>query len=383
MTLRQPLWWSVGLMSAGIAIGHMQPGTLYLPAACLILLLATAQHALHRGSGWLLLFFWFIFGAARTSMENTFSRQPSPLWEAIRAKTQIQNDILATRMQESGLQDDALSLAPALLLGRREQINPNTRQAYSTSGAAHLLALSGLHLGILYGLLHLLVIRRIRFSQWKWFALPPLLLLIWGYALLAGMPLSLVRAAVMCSAVMTAALARRALSAMHTLALSAWVILIISPSSLFSISFQLSFLAVFFILATHQQAANSKGMLPRLCQAASVSAAAWLGTAPLAAYYFHTLPLLSIPLSMLLVPLTTLIVYLSLGILLWPAAPLAKLLSLLASVQTCIVTWCAGLPGSVIGGLHPKPWHLLVVYTLLLLVLVRLNTYREKRVFLR
>ena len=89
-----------------------------------------------------------------------------PVWEAVHDKAEMQRNLLEKRLQESGLQDESLSLGAALLLGKRDGISRELRQAYSESGAAHLLALSGLHLGILYGLLHLLIIRRFRFSQW-------------------------------------------------------------------------------------------------------------------------------------------------------------------------------------------------------------------------
>lgn len=377
MTLGQPLWWSVGLLSAGIAAGYALPSLWYLPATLLLLAVATGLSALKKGNGWALLLFWMAFGAARASMENLLPQTPLPAWEAVQARAKFKSDFLVHRLQESGLQSESLSLGSALLLGRREGISRETRQAYSESGAAHLLALSGLHLGILYGLLHLLVIRRIRFSEWRWFALPPLLLLLWGYVLLAGLPLSLVRAAVMCTAVMTATLAQRSLAPMHALALSALGILLVSPSSLLSISFQLSFLAVFFIMIILARPAGTPSALMRVRQAAAVSGAAWLGTAPLAAYYFHTMPLLSIPLSMLLIPLTTVIVYLSIATLVLPVPLLATCLSALIGLQNHIVTLCASLPGAVVRDLHPTWWHVALAYVLLLAAITRRNAQRR------
>ena len=381
MTLREPLWWSVGLLGAGIVAGMAWPCLWYLPAALLLLVMATLFTLSRKGSGWALLLFWFALGAARSSMTSLFPTPAQHAWEAVQTKAQGLSGQMEARLRESGLRDESLSLGAALLLGRREGITRDMRQAYSQSGAAHLLALSGLHLGILYGLLHLVVIRRIRFSEWRWTALPPLLLLLWGYVLLAGMPLSLVRAAVMCSVVMTATLAQRSLSTMHTLVLSAMVILLVSPMSLVSISFQLSFLAVFFILAICDRPTGKPGRWQRVRQMAAVSAAAWLGTSPLAAYYFHTIPLLSIPLSLLLIPLTTLIVYLSIATLLLPLPLLGTGLGALISLQNCIVAFCASLPGATIRGLHPTWWHIGIVYGLLLLAIARLNAQRGQTAF--
>lgn len=378
MTLREPLWWSAGLLSAGIAAGALLPGPWYLPMAMLLLVAATALTMADKGRGWALLLFWAAFGAARSSMTGILPTPARHAWEAVQARAEGQSDLLEARLREAGLSDEALSLGAALLLGRHEGITREVRQDYSRSGAAHLLALSGLHLGILYGLLHLLVIRHIRRTRWRWWALPPLLLLLWGYVLLAGMPLSLVRAAGMCSVVLVATLARRRLDPMHALALSAMAILLASPGSLLSISFQLSFLAVLFILAICPRLAGRPGMLARLRQMGLVSMAAWLGTSPLAAYYFHTIPLLSIPLSMLLVPLTTLIVYLSLATLLLPLPLLASGLGTLIGLQNGIVAFCAHLPGATISGLRPSWWHIALAYALLLVAITRLNARRRQ-----
>ncbi|MGN0233467.1 MAG: ComEC/Rec2 family competence protein [Bacteroidaceae bacterium] len=378
MTIGHPLWWSLGLLSIGIAIGHYFPSVWYLPAVILVLITATTIATVRKDNGWLLLSFWLILGATQSSLENILQTPSLPVWETIQSKAMHQRDLLEKRFQESGLQEESISLGSALLLGKREGITREMRQAYSESGAAHLLALSGLHLGILYGLLHLLIIRRIRFSQWRWFVLPLLLLFLWGYVMLTGMPISLVRAAIMCTVVMIATLSQRATEPLHALALSAMGILLVSPSSLQSISFQLSFLAVFFILAICSSPITTPSLTTRIQQSIFVSAAAWLGTAPLAAYYFHTIPLLSIPLSLLLIPITTIIVYLSAATLLLPLPFMGSCLNTLITLQNKVVTFCASIPGTTIGTLYPKVWQIILVYALLLLVIVRMNGRRQQ-----
>ena len=376
MSIAHPLWWSLILLSVGITIGFSYPSFWFLPAAIIVLITATTGAILRKNNGWLLLAFWFTLGAAQSSMESLFPLPSMPVWEAVHDKAEMQRNLLEKRLQESGLQDESLSLGAALLLGKRDGISRELRQAYSESGAAHLLALSGLHLGILYGLLHLLIIRRIRFSQWKWFALPPLLLLLWGYVILTGMPLSLVRAAVMCTVVMIATLSQRATEPLHALSVSAMGILLVSPSSLLSISFQLSFSAVFFILAICSSPNTKPNFISRILQSVKVSAAAWMGTAPLAAYYFHTIPLLSIPISLILIPITTVIVYLSAVTLLVPHPFLGSCLSALISLQNKAVTLGASIPGASIGALQPKVWQIVLVYALFLMVIIRMKGRR-------
>lgn len=376
MTIEHPLWWSLTLLTSGIALGYYYPSVWYLSVAILLLLAATINAVIRRNNGWLLLVSWFTLGATLSSMENILHMPSLPIWEAIQDKANNQRDELEKRLQKSGLQEESLSLGSALLLGKREGITSEMRQAYSESGTAHLLALSGLHLGILYGLLHILVIRRIRFSPWRWFALPPLLLLLWGYVILTGLPISLVRAAIMCTVVMIATLSQRATESSHALALSGMGILLISPSSLLSISFQLSFMAVFFILSFCSSSRTKPNLSTRIKQSIIVSAAAWLGTAPLTAYYFHTIPLLSIPLSLFLIPITTVIVYLSATTLLLPIPFLGTCLNTLITLQNNIVTYCAGIPGATLGTLYPKVWHIVLVYMLLLTIIIRMNERR-------
>ncbi|MGN1256020.1 MAG: ComEC/Rec2 family competence protein [Bacteroidaceae bacterium] len=377
MTIGHPLWWSLALLSSGITLGYYYPSVWYLPVAILLLLTATINAAVRKDNGWLLLLFWFALGAIQSSMENILHTPSLPTtWEVIQDKANKQRDKLEKRLQKSGLQEESLSLGSAVLLGKREGITREMRQAYSESGAAHLLALSGLHLGILYGLLHLLIIRRIRYSPWRWFALPPLLLLLWGYVILTGIPISLVRAAIMCTVVMIATLSQRATESSHALALSGIGILLVSPSSLLSISFQLSFMAVLFILIFCSSPRTKTNLRTRIQQSIIVSAAAWLGTAPLTAYYFHTIPLLSIPLSLFLIPITTIIVYLSAVTLLLPVPILGTCLSTLITFQNKVVTYCAGIPGATLGTLHPKVCHIVLVYALLLMVIIRMNGRR-------
>ena len=86
------------------------------------------------------------------------------------------------RLERAGVATRTRGLAAALTLGKRDGLDFETKQAYRKVGASHLLALSGMHLGIVYGFLFLFFIRPIRFSKWRWHALPLILLCLWGYA---------------------------------------------------------------------------------------------------------------------------------------------------------------------------------------------------------
>ena len=136
-------------------------------------------------------------------------------------------------------------MASALTLGDRSRVSQETRAAYNEAGAAHLLALSGLHLGIIIGFFSWLLGRRLlRFSRWRFLTVPLLILFVWAYAFVAGLPASLVRAALMATFILLTFLLRREVQLLNSLFLAAFIMLLLRPTYLFDVGAQLSFLAV-------------------------------------------------------------------------------------------------------------------------------------------
>lgn len=148
--------------------------------------------------------------------------------------------------------DTDLSLLAALTLGDKSLLTTDTQQLFSDTGTSHVLALSGLHIGILISLFNLLLLKRLR-RGWKHGAATFFLLAaLWGFVLLAGAPLSLLRAALMFSFMQVAQSLQRIQSlSLNNLALAALLLLIIDPFTLFDVGFQLSFTAVFFIISSN------------------------------------------------------------------------------------------------------------------------------------
>lgn len=146
---------------------------------------------------------------------------------------------------------EALALVSAMTLGDRSRVDHSLRELYNRTGASHILALSGLHLGILCGLLLLFVARPLR--RWgrvaKLLGAVLVLLLLWAFVLFAGMPVSLVRAATMFSVFLVLQQLHRSPPPFHTLILTLLVMLLWSPVQLFDVGFQLSAVAVAAILA--------------------------------------------------------------------------------------------------------------------------------------
>ncbi len=369
MVIQLPFVWASLLFVTGISLGHFFPSRIYV--FLLVALLMSVCAARGKFKDYLILAVWLLMGCARVNC--SFSTEDCPASDfssSVMAKAKEANQVLRLRLSKTDMQDEPLAIASALLLGDKSALTKDTKKKFSSVGASHLLALSGLHLGILYGILHLLFIRMIKTKWWRWYCLPLILLCIWGYAWMAGMPVSLVRAGIMCSFVSVVSLCNAATSSLHLLSVSALLILMVSPAELFSVSFQLSFAATFFILffydATLPVIMWARHRARPILRLLAVSLTAQLGTAPLVAYYFHNFPLIGLPVGMLLVPMTSVIIYGCVALLFFPSHLLGAVVGSLLNVETRIMEICGGLPFASIPDLHPKPWQLVVIYTLLI-----------------
>lgn len=369
MTIRQPVIWATLLYITGILLGNVFSSILFLYLSAGLLGAATLLRKKAHVADVLLFAFWITLGMGRMATDSP--RQENGLYKVISREAQGRNRLLAERLDSTGLDEQALAVSSALLLGQKEGLSREMRRNYAQAGASHLLALSGMHLGILYGLMYILLIRRIRYSDWKWFFLPPILLTVWGYAFIAGMPVSLVRASIMLTLATIAALAQADTPPLHILALSALVILLFTPAALMQAGFQLSFISVFFILVLYRPVRERLGIRNKVADLLLLSVVAQLGTAPLSIWYFHSLPLLGALVSIVLIPLTTIIIYLGLLLLAVPVGCVAGLLNAAIALQDWIVRTAGSIPHSTITDLYPAWWQVLLAYMLLLCIIAR------------
>lgn len=213
---------------------------------------------------------------------------------------------LLDRLKEQDFGPDELAILQALLLGQRNDISPETYTAYANAGAIHILAVSGLHIGILLLLLQWLLQPLEMVTHGKWIKLGLVVLLLWGYAFLAGLSPSVIRAVTMFSFLAYAQFLNRPTNTFNILALSFFFILLFSPMMLFQLGFQLSYAAVFAIVWIYpklQRLWSPKNkILSKAWQLFSVGAAAQLGVLPLSLYYFHQFPGLFFVTNLLLIP---------------------------------------------------------------------------------
>ena len=274
---------------------------------------------------------------------------------------------LYQRLAAAGLEDDELATVGALTLGYKEDLDPDLKHHFQASGAAHVLAVSGLHTGIIYGLILWLLTLGGRFKPLYEHRLQRcaissvIIAAMWGYAWLTGMTPSVVRAVLMVSIFEIGRMLYRQAISLNTIAAAAVLILLIRPTDLWSVSFQLSFAATFSIVLfaqnmerfIHSQEWNHHWytrILHFFLGIIIVSLAAQIGTLPITMYYFGQVStyflltnLIVLPIATFLVPCGLISIALggsSIGIL------FSKITWALAWMMNHSVEWIEHLPGS-------------------------------------
>ena len=373
MLIQHPMFWCAVMLIAGTAWGGYLPLPYYLPLLAVVVISSTLLRRFGHWHDVLTLLTWLLIGCSRASI--SYGEGEAPQWQqTVFQKAKTVQSSLTTRLSKSGVSSHTLALTQALVVGKKDELSQETHQAYRQVGASHLLALSGMHLGIIYSLLYFFLVRWVRHSRWRWYFLPLILFSLWGYTLVAGMPVSLVRAALMLSVITITTLMQYRTDPLHPLALSAIIILLVEPAQVFSISFQLSYAAVLFLLLLWAPVNDLFPQQNWVIKLFVVSCIATLGTMPLTLYYFHQLPLLGPLLSLILIPLTTLIIWMTLVTILLPVAPFGWTLNLMVSLQEKILTYAGNIPHTTITDIYPDKLGITLIYAAMLVAIVRLRT---------
>jgi len=280
---------------------------------------------------------------------------------------------------------DELSIINALILGQRQNISKSVYTNYVNAGAIHILAVSGLHVGILLLLLNTLFKPLEKIPSGKIVKMISILILLWCYALLAGASASIIRAATMFSIVAVGMHLKRPSNIYNTLAISVFFILLFKPLFLFDVGFQLSYLAVLAIVS--MQPILYKIWKPRfwlsdkLWQITTVTIAAQFGVLPISLFYFHQFPGLFWLSNIVVIPLIGII--LGSGILVILLALLNALPSFLATGFGSIIRfmntffeWIASKEQFLIQGISFPILYVLTCY-FVIIALVRLHVLRN------
>lgn len=273
-----------------------------------------------------------------------------------------QREKVTLLIARSPLNSDTKAFLNAALTGDRSMLAPNTHDMFSVTGLSHILALSGLHVGILVMILSVMLLplylcdmRRLRTVL--------LIALLWAFAIMTGLTPSVVRAVIMATVFMLSVLLQRVRAPFNSLCLAALLILLFTPHALYTIGFQLSFFAVAAILLFAEKLnpfSRRQTIARSLASYPAVTLAAILGTGIVSAYYFHIFPLYSLPVNFVCALLLPFI--LSGGIVLllanaagFPCLWLAGLTDSLYGVILRISEAVSTLPGAVADGLLITP----------------------------
>ena len=303
---------------------------------------------------------------------------------------QIRERILR-KYEEWGIESAQLPVLSALTLGYQGDLDKETREAYSVAGIAHVLALSGMHIGIIWLLLDCLLrpITLIRRLHWlHWFVITAFL---WLFAFIVGLEPSVIRAVFMCMLIGLGKLLGIRVLSMNILAVAAFFMLLYNPFYLFDVGFQLSFVAVASIFLFYSMVLDwivVRNRLGRWLWGIMVlSFVAQLGTAPLVMYYFSNFSIYFLFTNIISSVLVPLIIYgaILLG-LLFPFEVLSHYIVKVINVGVYslneVAMWVSTLPGATISFSKLIPLEIMLFYALLFIMLAY-GKKRERKWILR
>jgi competence protein ComEC len=273
----------------------------------------------------------------------------------------------------------AYAIAAALVLGIKEGLDVELRNAYASAGAMHVLAVSGLHVGVIFWILRK-VFGPLQKRKWgNWIFLLVVLSVLWSYAFITGLSASVLRAVIMFSIVSVAQAFQRRSNIYNTLAVAAFIMLCFNPYLIMSVGFQLSFAAVAGIVYLYPRLNRWLTFRTKVAtyfwQISCVSVAAQLATFPLGIYYFHQFPmyfwlanLVVIPVALAILVGGLMLIGLSftgvdIGV---PATLLAKLIEGL----NYVVVQVESLPSATLEGLMLSTAQTIAIYFFMVLLLL-------------
>lgn len=288
-------------------------------------------------------------------------------------------------LKSNNLNNDELAVASALALGYQDSLSDQLRHAYASSGAMHILAVSGLHVGIVYGMI-IFFLSFIKNEKLYHAKIIVSILLVWAYAFLTGLSPSVSRAAFMFSIMAIGNFQKHKSSSLNAVAASAFILLLINPYNLVKLGFQLSYIAVIGIIIINKPL--NKIFIPKnkyidkIWSLTTVSIAAQLVTAPLGMYYFNQFSNYFLITNYLLIPISTVAIWLI--IIFFIVSPIPFLATTTAKLLVYVIkamNFCAisieNLPYSISTGIYINFTQLIILYLIIALFFIFFFTSKE------
>ena len=281
---------------------------------------------------------------------------------------------LITILRSKLCDNQTFQIVSALTLGYKKELSPETRRCFTSTGAMHILAVSGLHVGMIFLFLKMLFafMRHTQTGRFIFLFLTGSLL--WLYACITGLSPSVQRAAFMFTFILIGENRHRPVSSYNTIAASAFFLLLINPGFLTDIGFQLSYAAVtsivFFYPRIEQLITAQNKLLKKAGQLLGVSIAAQIGTFPLSVYYFHQFPVYFWLSNFVVIPAAYLFLVFTFLLFISPSATatqiIAWILTHITKIVTGLLTRIGKLPFAVIDGLYLSKIQLFFLFFILI-----------------
>ena len=266
-------------------------------------------------------------------------------------------------------------IAEALLIGYKEDLDKDVVQAYSNTGVVHIIAISGMHLGLIYVVL-VWLFSRLPFIK-RSAILKVLLILscLWLFSLITGASASVLRSAVMFTCVVIGKNWFKQASIYNSLAASAFLLLCYDPYLLWDVGFQLSYYAVGGIVWLQKPFANllyfNNKYIMQLWEMCALTLAAQVLTFPICIYYFHQLPATFLFTNLICVPLSTVILFAEIGLIILSPVPLlagfaGKFIYVLTWLMNLIIDFFDKLPYSLADKIYATPFTTFLLYVVVI-----------------
>jgi len=297
---------------------------------------------------------------------------------------------LLNTYKESGLQDSEFAMVAALVLGYDDQIDQPLMNAYSHTGTLHVLSVSGLHVGVIYLMLGYLLAFMKGNKKIVWLKVFLILSFLWFFVLLSGFSAPAVRAALMFSLILIGKTLFENVEVSNIVFVSAFISLCYNPLWLADAGFQLSYVAVLGIIYLYPRFYNmfafSSGFAEKIWALCSVSIAAQLATLPITLYYFHQFPVLFLVTNMLLIPVSTIVMYGGILVLVFSkvafiSKTLVWLTATLIKFMNASALFFDQLPFCMIDNIHLSLVNMVLMYILIVLVFIAIE-YRSYKLLM-
>lgn len=290
---------------------------------------------------------------------------------------------LSIKLDKQSLKPNEIAFLKAIFLGQRQDISFDIYEDYSKAGAIHILAISGFHIGILVMLFQLILRPILYFRYGKFIRITLILVVLWSFAIIAGLSASVLRAVTMFSLFVIAQGLKRPTKALNSLAISAFILLLIKPEFCFDVGFQLSYAAVAAIVIIKPVLdacwTLRNTVASFFLDLLKVSIAAQIGVLPLSLYYFHQFPGLFFLTNMVIIPALMLVLGLG-GITLLligfqkPPSILIQLLGEVIQFMNRFVEWVASKEAFIFDSISFDRSALIFSYLILYLIAVCYHT---------